>query len=66
MTRIKRGYIARRRRTKIRLFASSFRGARSRLTRTITQQKIRALVSAAQIAILNRNCLYMISNEILK
>nr|YP_009428101.1 ribosomal protein L20 [Echinacanthus lofouensis]YP_009527432.1 ribosomal protein L20 [Echinacanthus longzhouensis]ASV47988.1 ribosomal protein L20 [Echinacanthus lofouensis]AYA72927.1 ribosomal protein L20 [Echinacanthus longzhouensis] len=117
MTRIKRGYIARRRRTKIRLFASSFRGADSRLTRTITQQKIRALVSAhrdrdkqkrnfrrlwitrinavireggiyyiysglihdlykrqvrlnrkilAQIAISNRNCLYMISNEIRK
>nr|YP_009942109.1 ribosomal protein L20 [Hovenia dulcis]YP_009993005.1 ribosomal protein L20 [Hovenia acerba]YP_009994672.1 ribosomal protein L20 [Hovenia trichocarpa]QJS52446.1 ribosomal protein L20 [Hovenia dulcis]QNO34228.1 ribosomal protein L20 [Hovenia acerba]QNP08832.1 ribosomal protein L20 [Hovenia dulcis]QNP08910.1 ribosomal protein L20 [Hovenia trichocarpa]QOC71288.1 ribosomal protein L20 [Hovenia dulcis] len=117
MTRIKRGYIARRRRTKIRLFASSFRGAHSRLTRTITQQKIRALVSAhrdrdrqkrdfrrlwiarinavsrennvyysygrlihnlykgqlllnrkilAQIAILNRNCFYMISNEIIK
>nr|YP_009697880.1 ribosomal protein L20 [Cornus suecica]QEJ84971.1 ribosomal protein L20 [Cornus suecica] len=117
MTRIKRGYIARRRRTKIRLFASSFRGAHSRLTRTITQQKIKALVSAnrdrdrqkrnfrrlwitrinagirekgvsysysrlindlykrqlllnrkilAQVAILNRNCLYMISNEILK
>nr|YP_009699068.1 ribosomal protein L20 [Loasa nitida]QEJ86581.1 ribosomal protein L20 [Loasa nitida]QEJ87006.1 ribosomal protein L20 [Loasa sp. CF-2019]QEJ87091.1 ribosomal protein L20 [Loasa sp. CF-2019] len=115
MTRIRRGYIARRRRTKIRLFASSFRGARSRLTRTITQQKIKALVSAhrdrgrqkrnfrrlwitrinagirergisysrlihdlykrqlllnrkilAQIAISNRNCLYMISNEIIK
>nr|ARD00853.1 ribosomal protein L20 [Cliffortia repens] len=117
MTRIKRGYIARRRRTKIRLFASSFRGAHSRLTRTITQQKIRALVSAhrdrgrqkrdfrrlwitrinavirnnkvyfiysklihnmykkelllnrkilAQIAILNKSCLYMISNEIIK
>nr|YP_010901114.1 ribosomal protein L20 [Crassula alstonii]YP_010901199.1 ribosomal protein L20 [Crassula columella]WIL06698.1 ribosomal protein L20 [Crassula alstonii]WIL06784.1 ribosomal protein L20 [Crassula columella] len=116
MTRIKRGYIARRRRTKMRLFASSFRGAHSRLTRTIIQQKIRALISAhrdrnkkkrdfrrlwitrinavirekgvslsysrlindlyksqlllnrkilAQIAILNRNCLYMISNEIL-
>nr|YP_011020601.1 ribosomal protein L20 [Knoxia roxburghii]WQH63021.1 ribosomal protein L20 [Knoxia roxburghii] len=46
MTRIRRGYIARRRRTKNRLFASSFRGARSRLTRTITQQKRRALVSA--------------------
>src|SRR5215813_3328439 len=46
MTRIRRGYIARNRRTKIRLFASSFMGARSRLTRTITQQKIRALVSA--------------------
>nr|YP_009769283.1 ribosomal protein L20 [Senna bicapsularis]YP_010962657.1 ribosomal protein L20 [Senna candolleana]QIS99984.1 ribosomal protein L20 [Senna bicapsularis]QNH92095.1 ribosomal protein L20 [Senna bicapsularis]QPO05553.1 ribosomal protein L20 [Senna bicapsularis]WNI02198.1 ribosomal protein L20 [Senna candolleana] len=119
MTRIKRGYIARKRRTKIRLFTSSFRGAHSRLTRTITQQKIKALVSAhrdrdrkkrdfrrlwisrinavirenrkniyysysilmynlykrqlllnrkilAQIAILNRNCLYMISNEIIK
>ena len=110
-------YIARRRRTKIRLFASTFRGAHSRLTRTITQQKIRALVSAhrdrgrqkrdfrrlwitrinavirdnkvyfsysklihnlykrqlllnrkilAQIAILNKSCLYMISNEIIK
>nr|YP_010145745.1 ribosomal protein L20 [Balakata baccata]QQO79584.1 ribosomal protein L20 [Balakata baccata] len=117
MTRIRRGYIARRRRTKLRLFASSFRGAHSRLTRTIIQQKIRALVSAhrdrdrqkrhfrrlwvtrinavirekgvshsysiliknlykrqlllnrkilAQIAILNRNCLYMISNDIIK
>nr|YP_009756218.1 ribosomal protein L20 [Gymnema sylvestre]YP_010847502.1 ribosomal protein L20 [Gymnema latifolium]QJA27332.1 ribosomal protein L20 [Gymnema sylvestre]WEV92069.1 ribosomal protein L20 [Gymnema latifolium] len=117
MTRIRRGYIARRRRTKIRLFASSFRGAHSRLTQTITQQKIRALFSAhqdrgsqkrnfrrlwitrinavirergvsysysrlihdlykgrlllnrkilAQIAILNRDCLYTISNEIIK
>nr|WOC92382.1 ribosomal protein L20 [Utricularia volubilis] len=117
MTRIKRGYIARRRRAKIHLFASSFRGAHSRLTRTITQQKIRALVSShrdrekqkrnfrrlwitrinavmrekgvlysysklihdlyksklllnrkilSQIAIANRNCLYMISNEIKK
>nr|YP_010046318.1 ribosomal protein L20 [Acanthus ilicifolius]QJW33670.1 ribosomal protein L20 [Acanthus ebracteatus]QPG86523.1 ribosomal protein L20 [Acanthus ilicifolius]QYB20554.1 ribosomal protein L20 [Acanthus ilicifolius] len=117
MTRIKRGYIARRRRTRIRLFASSFRGSHSRLTRAITQQKIRALVSAhrdrdkqksnfrrlwitrinavireggvsysysklindlykrqlllnrkilAQIAISNRDCLYMISNEIRK
>nr|QFS95650.1 ribosomal protein L20 [Arachis correntina] len=46
MTRIKRGYIARKRRTKIRLFTSSFRGAHSRLTRTISQQKIKALVSA--------------------
>lgn len=46
MTRIKRGYIARKRRTKIRLFTSSFRGAHSRLTRTIAQQKIKALVSA--------------------
>jgi large subunit ribosomal protein L20 len=117
MTRIRRGYIARRRRTKIRLFASSFRGSHSRLTRTIIQQKIRALVSAhrdrdrqkrnfrrlwvtrinavirenavsysysrlinnlykkqlllnrkilAQIAILNRNCLYLISNDVIK
>nr|YP_009348376.1 ribosomal protein L20 [Euphorbia esula]YP_010223279.1 ribosomal protein L20 [Euphorbia peplus]AMC32119.1 ribosomal protein L20 [Euphorbia esula]APY18539.1 ribosomal protein L20 [Euphorbia esula]UCL27272.1 ribosomal protein L20 [Euphorbia peplus] len=118
MTRIRRGYIARRRRTKIRLFVSSFRGAHSRLTRSIIQQKIRALVSAhrdrdrqkrnfrrlwvtrinavirgnsrvsnsysnlvnnlykrqlllnrkilAQIAILNRNCLYTISNDIRK
>nr|UCS08825.1 ribosomal protein L20 [Peltoboykinia tellimoides] len=117
MTRIRRGYVARKRRTKTRLFASSFRGAHSKLTRTITQQTIRAFVSAhrdrdrqkrdfrrlwitrinavirenrvsysysrlmhdlykrklllnrkilAQIAILNRNCLYMISNEILK
>nr|YP_009469273.1 ribosomal protein L20 [Byrsonima coccolobifolia]YP_009469361.1 ribosomal protein L20 [Byrsonima crassifolia]AVD96500.1 ribosomal protein L20 [Byrsonima coccolobifolia]AVD96588.1 ribosomal protein L20 [Byrsonima crassifolia] len=117
MTRIIRGYRTRRRRTKIRLFASSFRGAHSRLTRTIIQQKIRALVSSyrdretqkrtfrrlwvtrinavirenivshsysrlinnlykrqlllnrkilSQIAILNRNCLYMISNDILK
>nr|ARI46816.1 ribosomal protein L20 [Olax imbricata] len=117
MTRIRRGYIARRRRTKIRLFASSFRGSRSRLIRTITQQKIKALVSAhrdrnrqkrdfrrlwiarlnavirgnavsyrysifihdlykrqlllnrkilAQIAISNKNCLYMISNKTIK
>nr|YP_009235563.1 ribosomal protein L20 [Cynanchum wilfordii]YP_010388361.1 ribosomal protein L20 [Cynanchum rostellatum]YP_010834606.1 ribosomal protein L20 [Cynanchum otophyllum]UEN66732.1 ribosomal protein L20 [Cynanchum bungei]AMD38404.1 ribosomal protein L20 [Cynanchum wilfordii]ARR28025.1 ribosomal protein L20 [Cynanchum wilfordii]UPP55736.1 ribosomal protein L20 [Cynanchum rostellatum]WFQ81973.1 ribosomal protein L20 [Cynanchum otophyllum] len=117
MTRIRRGYIARRRRAKMRLFALSFRGAHSRLTRTISQQKIRALFSAdrdrgsqkrnfrrlwitrinaviretevsysysrlihdlykgrlllnrkilAQIAILNRDCLYMISNEIIK
>nr|YP_010831577.1 ribosomal protein L20 [Caragana pruinosa]YP_010831957.1 ribosomal protein L20 [Caragana bongardiana]YP_010945961.1 ribosomal protein L20 [Caragana spinosa]WFG50102.1 ribosomal protein L20 [Caragana pruinosa]WFG51014.1 ribosomal protein L20 [Caragana bongardiana]WGN99179.1 ribosomal protein L20 [Caragana spinosa] len=46
MTRIKRGYIARKRRTKFRLFTSSFRGAHSKLTRTISQQKIKALVSA--------------------
>nr|QYH45233.1 ribosomal protein L20 [Ottelia sp. x1]QYH45573.1 ribosomal protein L20 [Ottelia ulvifolia]QYH45658.1 ribosomal protein L20 [Ottelia sp. s36]QYH45996.1 ribosomal protein L20 [Ottelia brasiliensis]QYH46846.1 ribosomal protein L20 [Ottelia sp. cam_u3]QYH46931.1 ribosomal protein L20 [Ottelia sp. cam_u1] len=117
MTRVKRGYIARRRRTKIRLFASTFRGAHSRLTRTITQQKMKALVSShrdrgrkkrdfrrlwitrinavtrenelsysysrlihdlykrrvllnrkilAQIAISNKNCLYIISNKIIK
>ena len=46
MTRIKRGYIARKRRTKFRLFTSSFGGAHSKLTRTISQQKIKALVSA--------------------
>nr|YP_009994367.1 ribosomal protein L20 [Cuscuta africana]QNP08507.1 ribosomal protein L20 [Cuscuta africana] len=46
MTRIKRGSIARRRRTKIRFFTASFRGAHSKLTRTIIQQGIRAFVSA--------------------
>nr|QCP68179.1 ribosomal protein L20 [Lanxangia paratsao-ko] len=117
MTRVRRGYIARRRRTKIRFFASTFRGAHSSLIRTITQQKIRALASShrdrgrqkrdfrrlwitrinaitrekevlysysrlihnlykkqlllnrkipAQIAISNKNCLYMISNKIIK
>nr|QBB89469.1 ribosomal protein L20 [Hepatica henryi] len=117
MTRIRRGYIARRRRIKIRLFASTFRGTHSRLTRNTIQQKMRALSSAhrdrgrqkrnfrrlwitrinaaireigvsysysrsihdlykrqlllnrkilAQIAISNINCLYMISNQILK
>nr|YP_008963329.1 ribosomal protein L20 [Camellia oleifera]AFK81409.1 ribosomal protein L20 [Camellia oleifera] len=115
MTGVPRGYIARRRRTKMRSFASNFRGAHLRLNRMITQQ--RALVSAhrdrdrqkrnfrrlwitrinavirekgvsysysrlmhdlykrrvllnrkilAQIAILNINCLYIISNEIIK
>nr|YP_010581425.1 ribosomal protein L20 [Triphyophyllum peltatum]UZT27830.1 ribosomal protein L20 [Triphyophyllum peltatum] len=115
MTRVKRGYRARRRRTKTRLFTSSSRGAR--LTQAIAQQKLRSFVSAhldrdrqkrdfrrlwitrinavirekwvyfnysqfihnlyknqfllnrkilAQITILNRNCLYMISNEIIK
>ena len=117
MTRVPRGYIARRRRTKMRSFASNFRGAHLRLNRMITQQVKRAFVSShrdrgrqkrdfrrlwitrinavirgnsvyysynklihnlykrqlllnrkilAQIAILNRNCLYMISNEIIK
>nr|AGQ55698.1 ribosomal protein L20 [Alstroemeria aurea] len=46
MTRVRRGYTARRRRTKLRLFASTFKGAHSRLTRTSTQQKMRALVYA--------------------
>ncbi|CAN6455786.1 unnamed protein product [Victoria cruziana] len=103
MTRVRRGYIVWRHRRKIHLFASSFRGAHSRLIQTSTQQKIRALVSShrgggrqkrdfcrlwitrinvvtrengkqlllnrkilAQIAISNRNCLYMISNDIIK
>nr|WAK84234.1 ribosomal protein L20 [Cypripedium plectrochilum] len=46
MTRVKRGYTARRRRKGIRLFASTFIGAHSRLTRTSTQQRMRALVSS--------------------
>ncbi|PIA29017.1 hypothetical protein AQUCO_06400068v1 [Aquilegia coerulea] len=46
MTRIRRGYIARRGRTKMRLFTLTFGGSHSRLTRTTIQQKIRALVSA--------------------
>nr|BEG71923.1 ribosomal protein L20 [Astragalus macropelmatus] len=46
MTRVKRGYIARKRRTNFCFFASSFRGAHSKLTRTISQQKRKALVSA--------------------
>nr|YP_008994418.1 ribosomal protein L20 [Viviania marifolia]AGV02847.1 ribosomal protein L20 [Viviania marifolia] len=116
MTRTKRGYIARRRRTKMGSFASNFRGAHSKLTRTKAQRTKKALASAhrdrgrqkrnfrrlwitrinavirenkalqnysrlihnlykgqlllnrkilAQVAILNRNCLYMISNEII-
>ena len=117
MTRVRRGYIAWRRRKKMRLFVSSFRGAHSKTIRIIAQQKIRALFSAhrdrdkkkrdfrrlwitrinaairetekgvycsyskfinglykrqlilnrkilAQIAILNKNCLYSISDEI--
>nr|YP_010275909.1 ribosomal protein L20 [Cananga odorata]UKH49823.1 ribosomal protein L20 [Cananga odorata] len=117
MTRVIRGYIARRRRKKTRSFASTFRRAHLRLTRTTTQQKTRALISThrdrgrrkrdfrrlwitrinavtrengasysyrrlihdlyerqlllnrkilAQMAISNTNCLYTISNEIVK
>nr|AKT74012.1 ribosomal protein L20 [Corsia cf. boridiensis SPL470-2] len=44
MTRVRRGYTSRRRRTKISLFASTLRGTHSRLIRTATQQKMRALV----------------------
>nr|YP_009113830.1 ribosomal protein L20 [Stangeria eriopus]AFR45478.1 ribosomal protein L20 [Stangeria eriopus]BAR93400.1 ribosomal protein L20 [Stangeria eriopus] len=46
MTRIKRGYIARKRRKKILAFASGSGGAHSRLFRTAEQQRIRALASA--------------------
>nr|YP_009411324.1 ribosomal protein L20 [Phaenanthoecium koestlinii]ASJ67321.1 ribosomal protein L20 [Phaenanthoecium koestlinii] len=46
MTRVPRGYIARRRRTKMRSFASNFRGAHLRLNRMITQQVKRAFASS--------------------
>lgn len=46
MTRVRRGYIARKRRKNILAFASGYRGAHSKLFRTANQQKIRALVSA--------------------
>nr|YP_010609735.1 ribosomal protein L20 [Paphiopedilum druryi]WAO27885.1 ribosomal protein L20 [Paphiopedilum druryi] len=46
MTRVKRGYTARRRRKKNCLFVSTFIGAHSRLTRTSTQQRMRALGSS--------------------
>nr|YP_009450262.1 ribosomal protein L20 [Burmannia nepalensis]AOV93995.1 ribosomal protein L20 [Burmannia nepalensis] len=48
MTRIIRGYAALRRRKKMCLFASTFRGTHSRLTRTTIQQKMKALVSSHQ------------------
>nr|YP_009671065.1 ribosomal protein L20 [Passiflora tetrandra]QCX30366.1 ribosomal protein L20 [Passiflora tetrandra] len=117
MTRIRRGYIAHKRRTKMCFFTSGFRGTHSNLTRAIIQQKMRAFVSSrrdrdrqkinlrrlwitrinavirenpgfysysrlinklyrgqlllnrkilAQLAILNKNCLSIISNDILK
>nr|YP_009239324.1 ribosomal protein L20 [Monotropa hypopitys]AMM04611.1 ribosomal protein L20 [Monotropa hypopitys]ANP26264.1 ribosomal protein L20 [Monotropa hypopitys] len=44
MTRISRGYVARRRRTKLRSFASGW--SRSNLTRIITQHQIKALNSS--------------------
>nr|YP_009437915.1 ribosomal protein L20 [Tibetia liangshanensis]YP_010010792.1 ribosomal protein L20 [Tibetia himalaica]ATG33790.1 ribosomal protein L20 [Tibetia liangshanensis]QOI00411.1 ribosomal protein L20 [Tibetia himalaica] len=46
MPRIKRGYIARKRRTKLHFFTKGCRGAHSTLTRAMLQQKIKALVSA--------------------
>nr|QJD20995.1 ribosomal protein L20 [Trifolium resupinatum] len=46
MNRTKRGSIARKRRTKSDCCTSSCRGARSKLTRMSSQQKIKAFVSA--------------------
>lgn len=43
MSRVRRGYIARRRRKKNRSLVSGFRGAHSRHTRMIIQQKMRSL-----------------------
>ncbi|PUZ60787.1 hypothetical protein GQ55_4G190400 [Panicum hallii var. hallii] len=66
MTRVPRGYIARRRRTKMRSFASNFRGAHLRLNQMITQQKELILnrKMLAQVAVSNPNNLYTISNKI--
>lgn len=46
MTRVKRGYTAQKHKTKIRSFGSNFRGAHSRPMPTLTQDKIKASVSA--------------------
>ena len=46
MTRVKRGFIARRRRNKIITFASGFQGSHSKQFRVAKQQKKRALISA--------------------
>lgn len=43
MSRVRRGFIARRRRKKNRSLVSGFRGAHSRQTRMIIQQKMRSL-----------------------
>ncbi|VAH12926.1 unnamed protein product [Triticum turgidum subsp. durum] len=66
MTRVPRGYIAWRRQTKMRSFASNFRGAHLRLNRMITQQKKLILnrKMIAQVAVSNPNNLYTISNKI--
>ncbi|KQJ84941.1 hypothetical protein BRADI_5g23861v3 [Brachypodium distachyon] len=66
MTRVPRGYIARRRRTKMRSFTSNFRGAHLRLNRMITQQKKLILnrKMLAQVAVSNPNNLYTISKKI--
>nr|YP_009562325.1 ribosomal protein L20 [Trichomanes trollii]QAV57682.1 ribosomal protein L20 [Trichomanes trollii] len=46
MTRVKRGYVARKRRKTVLKFASGFRGAHSRLFRTANQQKMRVSASS--------------------
>nr|ANZ53618.1 ribosomal protein L20 [Gnetum gnemon] len=46
MTRVKRGFTARRRRNKILTFASGFQGSHSKQFRVAKQQKKRALISA--------------------
>uniref|UniRef100_A0ACD5VM86 Uncharacterized protein n=1 Tax=Avena sativa TaxID=4498 RepID=A0ACD5VM86_AVESA len=66
MTRVPRGYIARRRRTKMLSFASNFRGSHLRLNRMITQQKKLILnrKMLAQVAVSIPNNLYTISNKV--
>nr|YP_005352975.1 ribosomal protein L20 [Mankyua chejuensis]ADZ48007.1 ribosomal protein L20 [Mankyua chejuensis]AJJ48637.1 ribosomal protein L20 [Mankyua chejuensis] len=46
MTRVKRGYVARRRRNNVLTLTSGFRGAHSKLYRTANQQRMKALVYA--------------------
>lgn len=46
MTRVKRGYVARKRRKNIFTLTSGFQGAHSKLFRTANQQGLRALASA--------------------
>nr|YP_009193432.1 ribosomal protein L20 [Takakia lepidozioides]UPM51660.1 ribosomal protein L20 [Takakia lepidozioides]BAG50148.1 ribosomal protein L20 [Takakia lepidozioides]BAG50155.1 ribosomal protein L20 [Takakia lepidozioides]BAT70114.1 ribosomal protein L20 [Takakia lepidozioides] len=46
MTRVKRGYVARKRRKNLFTLASGFQGAHSKLFRTANQQGMRALASS--------------------
>nr|WGO58606.1 ribosomal protein L20 [Aneura pinguis]WGO58692.1 ribosomal protein L20 [Aneura pinguis]WGO58778.1 ribosomal protein L20 [Aneura pinguis] len=46
MTRVKRGYVARRRRKNLFTLTSGFRGTHSKLFRTANQQGMRALVAS--------------------
>lgn len=46
MTRVKRGYVARKRRKNVFILTSGFQGAHSKLFRTANQQGIRALTSS--------------------